>query len=60
MVKLAIEFVKEGKWTKEHALLQIDPNKLNEFLFPRFNQAALKKAVPAAKGLAASPGAAVG
>lgn len=60
MVKLAIDFVKEGKWTKEHALLQIDPNKLYEFLFPRFDPAELKKAKPAAVGLAASPGAAVG
>ena len=60
MVKLAIDFVKEGKWTKEHALLQIDPNKLNEFLFPRFDPAKLKEATAVAKGLAASPGAAVG
>lgn len=60
MAKLAIDFHKEGKWTKEHALLQIEPAKLNEFLFPRFDPAALKKAVPVAKGLSASPGAAVG
>ncbi|CAL6082657.1 Pyruvate [Hexamita inflata] len=60
MAKLAIDFVKEGKWTKEHALLQIEPNKLNEFLFPRFDPAELKKAKPVTKGLSASPGAAVG
>jgi len=60
MVRLAIDFVKEGTWTKEHAMLQIEPNKLNEFLFPRFDPADLKNAKPVAKGLAASPGAAVG
>lgn len=60
MARLAIDFVKEGKWTKEHALLQIEPNKLNEFLFPRFDPAALAKAEPIAIGLSASPGAAVG
>jgi pyruvate,orthophosphate dikinase len=60
MVRVAIDFVHEGKWTKEHALLQIDPNKLNEFMFPRFDPEALGKAKPVAKGLAASPGAAIG
>lgn len=60
MVRLAIDMVKEGKWTKEHALLQIEPNKLNEFMFPRFDPKAIEKAVPCAKGLAAAPGAAVG
>jgi len=60
MVKCAIDFVHENKWTKEHALLQIEPNKLNEFLFPRFNPEALAKAKPIAKGLSASPGAAIG
>jgi hypothetical protein len=48
MVRAAIDFNKEGKWTKEHALLQIEPNKLNEFLFPRFNPSALEKAKMAA------------
>ena len=60
MVKVALDMVKEGKWTKEHALLQIEPNKLNEFLFPRFDPKALKSAVHVAQGLSASPGAAVG
>lgn len=60
MVKVAIDMVAEKKWTKEHALLQIDPNKLYEFLFPRFDPKALKAAVHVAQGLSASPGAAVG
>lgn len=60
MVRLAIDFVKEGKWTKEHALLQIEPNKLYEFMFPRFDPEKIKSEVSCAKGLAASPGAAVG
>jgi len=59
MVKVALDMVKENKWTKEHALLQIEPNKLNEFLFPRFDPKALKAAVHVAQGLSASPGAAV-
>jgi pyruvate,orthophosphate dikinase len=60
MVKIAIDMVHEKRWTKEEALLKIEPNKLNEFLFPRFDAGALKNAKKNAKGLSASPGAAVG
>jgi len=44
MVKIAIDMVHEKRWTKEEALLKIEPNKLNEFLFPRFDAGALKNA----------------
>ena len=46
--------------TEEEALLKIDPKQLDDLLHPQFDKAVLKKAVPIAAGLAASPGAACG
>lgn len=37
MVRIAIDMVNEKRWTKEEALLKIEPNKLNEFIFPVFD-----------------------
>ncbi len=59
-VKIATDMVKEGLLTKEEALLKVSPNQLDNLLHPSFDEKALKKFDCLAKGLAASPGAAVG
>lgn len=58
MVRIAIDMCKEGMLTEEEALLRIDANKINEFLFKRFDPSV--KPVVLGKGIPASPGAAVG
>eukprot|EP00768_Dysnectes_brevis_P007030 gnl/Dysnectes_brevis/577_a639_6781.p1 GENE.gnl/Dysnectes_brevis/577_a639_6781~~gnl/Dysnectes_brevis/577_a639_6781.p1 ORF type:complete len:880 (-),score=385.74 gnl/Dysnectes_brevis/577_a639_6781:61-2700(-) len=58
MAKIAIDQVKEGLITKEKAILRMDPNKLNEFLFPQFDPKITPTVI--GSGIAASPGAAVG
>ena len=60
MVKIAMDSLKEGLITEEQAILQIEPNKLDELLHPVFDPKALKKANVIAQGLPASPGAATG
>jgi len=60
MVKIAMDLFDEGMITKEEALLQIEPNKLDELLHPIFDPKALKTAHVIAQGLPASPGAATG
>ncbi|UKM64723.1 pyruvate, phosphate dikinase [Flavobacteriaceae bacterium GSB9] len=60
MVKIAIDFLKEGKIDEKEALLRIEPNKLDELLHPVFDTKALKSAHIIAQGLPASPGAATG
>ena len=59
-LKIAVDLVKEGKLTKEQAILKVEPNQLDSLLHPQFDAAALKSAEPVAKGLPASPGAASG
>lgn len=59
-LKVAVDLVEEGMRTKEEALLMIDPKSLDQLLHPMFDDAALKKTKPIAKGLPASPGAACG
>ncbi|HOV69305.1 MAG TPA: pyruvate, phosphate dikinase, partial [Clostridia bacterium] len=59
-LKIAVDLVEEGMITKEKALLSIDPKQLDSLLHPQFDAKALKSAVPIAKGLPASPGAANG
>ncbi|MCL2031135.1 MAG: pyruvate, phosphate dikinase [Oscillospiraceae bacterium] len=59
-LRIAIDMVNDGIWSKEDALLKVDPKQLDALLHPQFEPAALKAAVPAAKGLPASPGAACG
>ncbi len=59
-VKIATDMVKEGLLTKEEALLKVSPSQLDNLLHPSFDVKALKKFDCLAKGLAASPGAAVG
>ncbi|WP_299556174.1 pyruvate, phosphate dikinase [Seonamhaeicola sp.] len=60
MVKIAMDACKEGLITEEEALLQIEPNKLDELLHPVFDPKALESAQAIAQGLPASPGAATG
>ena len=59
-IKIACDLIDEGMITEEEALMQIDAKSLDMLLHPTFDPAALKKAVPVGKGIAASPGAAAG
>jgi len=59
-VKIAVDMVDEGLITKEEALMRVDPNVLDQLLHPQLDQTAKRKAEILAKGLPASPGAAVG
>ncbi len=58
MVKIAVDLVAEGKLTPREAVLRIEPAKLDEVLHPTIDPKARPPAV--AKGLPASPGAAIG
>ena len=58
MVKIAVDLVREGILSEDEAILRIEPDKLDELLHPSFDPAAQRDVI--AKGLAASPGAAVG
>jgi pyruvate,orthophosphate dikinase len=60
MVKIAMDFFKEGVIDEKETLLRIEPNKLDELLHPVFDTNALKRAHVIAQGLPASPGAATG
>jgi pyruvate,orthophosphate dikinase len=57
-LKIAIDMVAEGLITKEEAVLRIDPAQLDQLLHPQFDATAAYDVI--AKGLNASPGAAVG
>ena len=59
-LKIAVDLVDEGLATKKEALLKVEPRQLDALLHPTFDPEALKKAVPAATALPASPGAACG
>ncbi len=59
-VKIAVDMVKEGIIDKDTALLRVNPNDLNQLLHKQLDPESKKKAKSAAKGLPASPGAAVG
>jgi pyruvate,orthophosphate dikinase len=57
-VTIATDFVKEGLITREQALLKMDPAQIDQLLHPTVDPAAKPKVI--ARGLPASPGAAVG
>jgi pyruvate,orthophosphate dikinase len=57
-VKIAVDMEKEGLLTRDQALLQVDPNALNQLLHKTFDPKHTYTALT--RGLAASPGAAVG
>jgi pyruvate,orthophosphate dikinase len=58
LVRTSVEMVKDGLINKKQALLRIQPDLLEQLLFPRLDPKA--RAKPVAKGLPASPGAASG
>ena len=60
MVRIAMEILEKGSIDEKAAILRIEPNKLNELLHPIFVPEALKSVKVIAKGLPASPGAAIG
>ena len=59
-VKIACDMVKERLISKEEAVMRVEPEHLEQFLFPIFNPDDKKKFEELTKGLAASPGAASG
>jgi pyruvate,orthophosphate dikinase len=63
-IKIAVDFVHEGLISKEEAVLRVDPQQVEVLLHPRFDERAKEEARKRgdllAKGLNASPGAAVG
>ncbi|MBK6742404.1 MAG: pyruvate, phosphate dikinase [Hydrogenophilales bacterium] len=58
LVRTSVEMVKDGLIDKKQALLRIQPDMLEQLLFPHLDPKAVARAV--AKGLPASPGAASG
>ena len=58
--KIACDMVKETLISKEEAVLRVEPEHLEQFLFPIFNPEDKKKFDIMTRGLAASPGAASG
>ncbi|WP_105300825.1 pyruvate, phosphate dikinase [Anaerococcus marasmi] len=59
-VKVAVDLVEEGLIDEKEAVLRVNPKDLDGLLHPTFTQEAEEANEPIAKGLAASPGAAVG
>ncbi|RKX95899.1 MAG: pyruvate, phosphate dikinase [Spirochaetes bacterium] len=57
-VKIAVDMVKEGLIDKETAIMRVSPNQLDQLLHPMIDPKAKVEVI--AKGLPASPGAAVG
>jgi pyruvate,orthophosphate dikinase len=58
LVRTSVEMVHDGLIDKRQALLRIKPDMLEQLLFPRLDPGA--RSAPIARGLSASPGAAVG
>src|SRR5215470_2760090 len=58
-VRVALQMVDEGLITKDEAIFRVEPNQLYDFLVPRLDEKGRNVEV-LAKGLPASPGAAVG
>jgi pyruvate,orthophosphate dikinase len=59
-VKIAVDMVKEGLITKEEAVQRVSGGQVDQLLHPRIDPSSLGSSKKLAKGLAASPGAAVG
>jgi pyruvate,orthophosphate dikinase len=59
-VRIAVEMVEQGLITKEEAILRVDPQQLDQLLHPVLDPKQIKTLTKLAKGLPASPGAAVG
>ncbi|HHH42527.1 MAG TPA: pyruvate, phosphate dikinase [Gammaproteobacteria bacterium] len=58
LVRTSVDMTREGLIDRRQALLRIQPDMLEQLLFPRLDPAA--HSTPLARGLPASPGAAVG
>ncbi len=59
-VKIAVDMVYEGLIDKKEAVLRVDPNQLDQLLHKQIDPLAKNKHEVLARGLPASPGAAVG
>jgi len=59
-VHIAVDLVEEGILTPREAVMKVEPQALDQLLHPIFDPKERKKAEVAARGLAASPGAATG
>ncbi len=59
-IKIAVDMANEGLIGKEDAVLRVTPEVVDALLHPQFDDKAKKTAVVYAKGVNASPGAAVG
>ncbi len=59
-VKIAVDMANEGLITREEAVRRISPNDVDTLLHPQFDEDARKHAEGIARGVNASPGAAVG
>jgi len=59
-IKIAVDLVKEGAISREEAIMRIDPAQLDQLLHKQLDPKEKEKATLIAKGLPASPGAAVG
>jgi pyruvate,orthophosphate dikinase len=59
-VKIAVDMVDEGLISKQEAVGRIEPTQVDQLLRDQFDRSALSGAQRVAKGLNASPGAAVG
>ena len=59
-VQVAVDLVKEGLIDEKEAVLRVNPKDLDGLLHPTFTKEAMDNHKAIAKGLAASPGAAVG
>ncbi|MDX1997713.1 MAG: pyruvate, phosphate dikinase [Thermoanaerobaculia bacterium] len=59
-VRIAVDLVAEGKIDEKTAVSRVSPEQLEQLLHPVFAPASLAALTPIARGIAASPGAAVG
>lgn len=59
-IQTAVDFVHEGKITREEAIMRVETKQLYQLLHPAFHESALKNGHVIASGLPASPGAATG
>ena len=59
-LNVAVDMEEEGLITKEEAILRVKPEDLNNLMHETFKEEEIKNKTPIAKGLPASPGAAIG
>ncbi|EAC4534208.1 pyruvate, phosphate dikinase [Listeria monocytogenes] len=59
-IQTAVDFMQEGKITRQEAIMRVETKQLHQLLHPTFDESALKNGQVIATGLPASPGAATG